>query len=160
MCAPRLAARFSATAHDCFRCRMSGVGSGRRRLEPAGSDRHGTLYWLLDGVVWACNDKWIRPRVHSSSTNSANSPSSSSPRSSNPASSAAEASAGTGAGCSTGSGGGGGESAWRCYTQGGSLERLLGFLNPEGPRERLLLHALDVCNVSKTAPQREVANSV
>ena len=82
----------------------------RTRVEPMGSDRHGSVYWLIQGAVWATNDCWYAPS-HAAAT-------------------------GTAAG---GGGGGARSSGWRCYTQGESLERLMGFLNPLGPREGPLL---------------------
>ena len=93
----------------------------RTRVEPIGSDRHGTVYWLIEGAVWATNECWHSDRralpAHlATSDNSAS---------------------GSFAG---GSVGGAWNSEWRCYKEGESLQRLKAFLNPLGPREgRLLL---------------------
>ena len=75
-----------------------------------GSDRHGSVYWLINGAVWATNDAWSAP-AHVAAT----------------ATGAADGA------------GGARSSRWRCYKQGESLERLIAFLNPLGPREGQLL---------------------
>jgi hypothetical protein len=93
----------------------------RTRVEPIGSDRHGTVYWLIQGAVWATNDRWHCDR-HAPPAQLAASDNSTS---------------GSGAG---GGVGGTWNSEWRCYKEGESLQRLKAFLNPLGPREgRLLL---------------------
>jgi hypothetical protein len=82
-----------------------------------GSDRHGSLYWLIDATVWACNENWLKQF---------------------PPHTAASPAAG-------GAGGGGDNSGgcgWRCYMKGDSIQRLLAFLNPKGPREGALLQRL------------------
>jgi hypothetical protein len=113
-----------------FRC--------RRRGEPTGSDRHGTLYWLVDNAVWASNDHW-RDAPESGA-----------------AVAASEGVQGDGGGRGEGRTGRGEEErwhqgcavggAWRCYMPGASRQRLIEFLNPAGPRERLLLRALQSAN--------------
>ena len=108
-------------------------------MEPTGSDRHGTLYWLVDDAVWASNDHW---------------------RDASESGAAIDASVGEG-----GDGGGPGGrtgrgqkerssqrspqgNVWRCYMPGASRQRLIEFLNPAGPRERLLLRALQSANTT------------
>jgi len=86
----------------------------RTRLEPVGSDRHGSLYWTIDALVWACNDNWTSQRAFGSNDST---------------------STDTGIGAQ-------GCSVWRCYAPGPSLRRLMDFLNPDGPREGRLLQRL------------------
>ncbi|MGB1599304.1 MAG: hypothetical protein ACPIOQ_41530 [Promethearchaeia archaeon] len=64
-----------------------------KRAATTGSDRHGSVYWLVDDTVWAANDEW-------------------------------------------------GAGVWRCYPPGTPQDHLIAFLNPKGPRERLLLSRL------------------
>ena len=112
--------RAHAHAHACARTRI--------RFEPVGSDRHGSLYWILDSAVWVCNEDWFPPTAANASD-------------------------------SAGSGGCGSSSSkmcvWRCYMKGASMQRLVEFLRPQGPRERQLLSHLqryDWCPAITTAP--------
>jgi hypothetical protein len=135
----------------------------RTRVEAVGSDRHGSLYWCFDDAIWACNDKWLAhappATTHAHADGEATSihPSSSPYLTADslnhtlvpPALGRLDPSTPTqGVGGRQGGGlrchkavsaAGGG---WRCYKAGPSVRRLMAFLNPQGPREGLLLDRL------------------
>ena len=138
----------------------------RTRVEAVGSDRHGSLYWCFDDAIWACNDKWLAhappATIHPDADGAATSIHPTSPPhltadSLNhtlvpPALGRLDPSTPTqgveGVGGRQGGGlrchkavsaAGGG---WRCYKAGPSVRRLMAFLNPQGPREGLLLDRL------------------
>lgn len=143
----------------------------RTRVEAVGSDRHGSLYWCFDDAIWACNDKWLAhappATTHAHADGAATSIHPTSPphltadslnhtlvppalglldpssqtegvegRTGGGVRSAKAVSEAEGKAVSEAGGG------WRCYKAGPSAQRLMAFLNPQGPREGLLLDRL------------------